>query len=113
MLGIYQLHEMEEMIKKFRNNLNITHDRKKGYDYLNRTHKEFHVKEHVYAKVKSKKSSLKLGSYSKLALWFYGPFEMLAKFGLVAYHLVLPSHLKVHNVFHVSLQRNMYMTQLI
>ena len=39
---------------------------------------------------------------------FYGPFEILAKRGRVASKLALPSHIKVHNIFHTSLLRNMY-----
>ena len=34
---------------------------------------------------------------------FCGPFEILAKKGLVAYELALPTQLRVHNVFHASL----------
>jgi hypothetical protein len=34
---------------------------------------------------------------------FCGPFEILARIGLVAYQLALPDNLKIHNVFHVSL----------
>ena len=34
---------------------------------------------------------------------FCGPFEILAKRGLVAYELALPTHIRVHNAFHASL----------
>ena len=54
-------------------------------------------------KVKEKRSSLSLGRCGKLAPRFYGPFEILAKKGTVAYELVLPGHVRVHNVFHASL----------
>ena len=40
---------------------------------------------------------------SKLVPIFYGPFEILANTGLVAYELALPTHIRVHNVFHASL----------
>ena len=39
----------------------------------------------------------------KLAPRFCGPFEILAKKGLVAYELELTVHVGVHNVFHSSL----------
>ena len=58
---------------------------------------------HVYVKVKPRKSSLRLGSCFKLSPKYYGPFEILARIGLVAYQLALPANIKVHNVFHVSL----------
>jgi hypothetical protein len=53
--------------------------------------------------VKPKKISLKLGSCTKLAARFYGPFEILDRIGPVAYMLALPISMNVHNVFHVSL----------
>ena len=57
----------------------------------------------MYIKVKTKKRSLRLGRYSKLAPRYCRPFEILAKVGLVAYPLSLPPNIKVHNVFHVSI----------
>lgn len=38
----------------------------------------------------------------KLSPRFYRPFTILAKVGLVAYHLDLPDTAKIHLVFHVS-----------
>ena len=59
--------------------------------------------DHVLLKVKANKSSLKLGSYAKLAARFCGPFEILERIGPVAYMIALPASMSVHNVFHVSL----------
>jgi hypothetical protein len=61
------------------------------------------VGDYVFLKVKTNRSSLKLGSFSKLAARFCGPFEILERIGLVAYMLALPASMTVHNVFHVSL----------
>jgi hypothetical protein len=57
----------------------------------------------VFLKVKTNRSSLKLGSCAKLAARFCGPFEILERIGPVAYMLALPASLTVHNAFHVSL----------
>ena len=61
--------------------------------------------EHVFIKVKPKKSSLKLGSCVNLAPRYCGPFEILSKVVPVAYQLPLPPNLKVHNVFHIFVLR--------
>jgi hypothetical protein len=53
--------------------------------------------------VKPKKISLKLGSCTKLAARFHGPFEILDRIGSVAYILAFPTSINVHNVFYVSL----------
>ena len=44
-----------------------------------------------------------MGRCDKLASRFFGSFEILSKRGLVAYELVLPAHIRVHNFFHASL----------
>jgi hypothetical protein len=57
----------------------------------------------VYLKVKSRKSSLKLGDCAKLAPRFCRSFKILARIGPVAYQLTLLGNLRIQNVFHVSL----------
>jgi hypothetical protein len=47
-------------------------------------HQEFKIEEHVYLKVKARRSSLKLGSYSKLAPKFCVPFEVVTRIRPVA-----------------------------
>jgi hypothetical protein len=61
------------------------------------------VGEHVFLKVKVKRSSLRLESYPKLVVRYCGPFEILEKIGLVAYILSFLASMRVNNVFHVSL----------
>ena len=39
----------------------------------------------------------------KLAPWRYGPFKVLKQISPVTYRLLLPSQMKIHNVFHVDL----------
>ena len=69
--------------------------------------------EHVFIKVRPKKISLKLRSCAKLAPRYCGPFEILSRMGQVAYQLALLPNLKVHNVFHISVLKKMYITLLI
>jgi hypothetical protein len=64
------------------------------------------VGDHVFLKVKAKRSSLKLGNCSKIAAKNCGPFEILDRIGHVAYILALPTSMCIHNVFHVFVVKN-------
>jgi hypothetical protein len=88
---------------KIRQNLKASQDRKKSYADKNRVFRDFKVGEHVFLKVKVKRSSIRLGCFPKLAARYCGPFEILEKIGPVAYMLAFPASMRVHNVFHVSL----------
>ena len=68
----------------------------------NRVNRELSVGDHVYLRVRAKKSSLKLGSCAKLSPRYCGSFEVLEKIGLVAYRITLPASTRSHNCFHVS-----------
>jgi hypothetical protein len=105
MVGPEMLQEMENMVRKVQQNLKEAHDRHKSYADQKRIHLEFQVGDHVYLKVKARKSSLKLGNCAKLAPKFFGPFEILARIGPIAYQLALPTNLRIHNVFHVLLPK--------
>jgi hypothetical protein len=83
--------------------LKASQDKQKIYADKGRTHREFKVGDHVFLKVKDNKSSLKLGSYSKLVARYCGPFEILERIGQIAYLFALPASMTIHNVFHVSL----------
>ena len=61
------------------------------------------MSDHVYIKVNIKKSSFRLGKYSKLVPRYFQPFEILAKVGSVALQLAPAPNIKVHNMFHVSI----------
>jgi hypothetical protein len=101
-LGPEFLKEMEDQMVKIKHNLKEAQDRQKFYADKNRTTREFKVGEHVLLKVKPKKSSLKLGICTKLVAKFYGPFEIFDRIGPVAYMLVFPASMNVHNIFHIS-----------
>eukprot|EP00253_Pinus_taeda_P002783 PITA_02783 len=72
-LGPDMLKEMEEMVKEVRVNLKAAQDRQKSFADRKTKFKEYRVGDHV-----------------------------LARIGPVAYQFALPSHIRVHNVFHVS-----------
>jgi hypothetical protein len=65
--------------------------------------RDFKVGEHVFLKVKEKRSLLSFGSCPKLTTRYCGPFEILEKIEPIAYILALHASMRVHNVFHVSL----------
>jgi hypothetical protein len=102
-VGRELLKEMEEQMLKIKQNLKAAQDRQKSYVDKNRIHREFKVGDHVFLKVKTKRSSLKLGNCAKLTARFCGPFEILERIMPIAYMFVLLASMNVHNVFHVSL----------
>jgi hypothetical protein len=101
-LGLEPLKDMEDQMVRIKHNLKATQDIQKNYTDKNKIAREFKVGKHALFKVNPKKSSLKLGSSTKLAARFCCPFEILDIIGPVAYILALPSSMNVHNVFHVS-----------
>ena len=83
MLGQELIKEMEQEVLKIRKNLKETQDRQKSYAYKHRVNREFSVGDHVYLRVRARKSSLKLGSCPKLSPRYCGSFEVLERIGLV------------------------------
>jgi hypothetical protein len=65
--------------------------------------REFKTGDHVYLQVRARKISLRIGACCKMVPRYCGPFEILDRAGPVAYMLALPTTVKAHNVFHVSL----------
>ena len=102
-LGLEFLKDMEQEVVKIRQNLKVAQDRQKSYVDKNRVNREFSIGDHVYFRVREKKSSLKLRSCAKLSPRYCGPFEVLERIGPIAYRLALPVITRAHNVFHVSL----------
>eukprot|EP00253_Pinus_taeda_P008896 PITA_08896 len=101
-LGPDMLKEMEEMVKRVRVNLKAAQDRQKNFADRKRRFKEFQVGDHVYIRIQAKRSTLQWNGCAKLAPRYCGPFQILARVGPVAYQMALPSHIRIHNVFHVS-----------
>ena len=59
-LGPELLKEMELIVKHVQGNLKVAQDRQKIQEDLKQTQKEFPVGEHVFIKMRPKKSSLRL-----------------------------------------------------
>ena len=77
--------------------------RQKSYPDRQRQPLEFKVGDHVFLKVTPKRGVISFGKWGKLSSKYIGPFEVLARVGVVAYRLTLPpSLLDVHIVFRVS-----------
>ena len=62
--------------------------------------------DHVFLKVSLFKGVMRFGQKEKLSPRYIGPFEILRRWGSVAYELALPpEHSSVHPVFHMSMLR--------
>ena len=95
-----------DKIQIVRDRLKIARDKQKSYADKLRRDLQFMVGDRVFLKVSPWKGVLRFGRCGKLRPRYIGPYEIIARVGLVAYRLDLPPELsKVHNVFHVSLLR--------
>ena len=75
--------------------------RQKSYADKHRREETFAVGDKVL--LSTKNLQLNSPGARKLLPRYIGPFEVLQRVGEVAYKLALPEHMRVHNVFHVSL----------
>ena len=66
-IGPNMLKEMEQQVIQIKQNLKIAQDRQKSYANRKRTIREFKTGDHVYLRVRPKKSSLRMGACAKLA----------------------------------------------
>ncbi|XP_025664721.1 uncharacterized protein [Arachis hypogaea] len=101
-LGPDLVAETTEKIKKIRARILTTQSRQKSYADQRRKSLEFEVGEHVFLRVTPTTGIGRAIKIKKLNPRYIGPFEILRRFGPVAYQVALPPHLSnLHDVFHV------------
>ena len=100
------IQETKEKVKMIRERLKVATNRHKSYADMKRKDIRYEVGEKVFLKLSPWKKVMRFGKKGKLSPGFISPYEVIKKVGPVAYHLALPPDLeKIHNVFHVSMQR--------
>ena len=97
------IQEIAEIIKRIREHIKAAQSQQKTYADKRRRSLEFQVGDKVLLKVSLTKGIKRLGIQGKLSPRYIGPYEIIEKLNLVAYHLDLPVELEhVFDVFHIS-----------
>lgn len=97
------LQERDKVLALLKENLSKAQQTMKKFADSKRRVLEFQVGDHVLVKLQPyRQHSIALRRNQKLGLRYFGPFQIIAKIGPVAYKLLLPPTAKIHPVFHVS-----------
>ncbi|GKA60189.1 putative reverse transcriptase domain-containing protein [Tanacetum coccineum] len=103
LIGPELVQETTDKVVLIKEKLKAARDQQKSYANNRRKPLEFEVGDQVLLKVSSWKRIIPFGKKGKLAPRYVGPFEILEKIDLVAYHLRFPKELvNVHDTLHMS-----------
>lgn len=97
------LNERERVIQQVKHSLQKAQVRMANVANKSRTDREYEVGDYVYLKLQPHRQvSIRQGRQHKFSAKYYGPFEIEARIGKVAYKLKLPREAAIHPVFHIS-----------
>nr|XP_009794039.1 PREDICTED: uncharacterized protein LOC104240843 [Nicotiana sylvestris] len=106
LLGPDLVQEAMDKVQLIRQRLLTTQSSQKSYANKRRRYLVFTIGDKVFIQVSPMKGVMQFGKRGKLSPKFIGPYEILDRVGVVAYHLELPPELSfIHPVFHVSMLR--------
>jgi hypothetical protein len=98
-----ELLDRDRVLQQLKNNLQRAQQYMKKQADKNRNEVTLQVGELVLVKLQPyRQQSVALRKNNKLGMRYFGPFEIIARVGEVAYKLKLPDYAKIHPVFHVS-----------